>query len=540
LNDSALQNLQQLPSKNIGAANTNADQYNNLLNNKITAQDSTIKIPQQAAGKYVTNANNNVTKYNGAINKKTTQGDSVAKSLQQIPQKYIQGLDSKMDKYTSRVNTKTEKTLKKLSHLENKIQPILQQADPQAEQRLFGNGQMTFTTLLQQYESGQAISTQCHSQYNAYNDKVTTQLNYLQQQQSKLDSNLVKPVADANAKAAQLNKEDDQNAAIQDFIKQRRKQLMDGAIQYLAASPYLTQINQESFYYVQTIKNYKQILSDPQQGEKTAMDIMDKMPAYQKFMGQNSQLASLFGLSSGGAADTTSNTDSSKSMSGLQTRAAVQNLMQQKIPSSSSGTVQQSISQNIQQAPMQLSQIKSMLGVPSGGSSTTTDVPSFTPNMQKTKTLLQRLVYGVNTQFTKSSVLLPATADIAFTVGYKLNDKGLIGVGASYNIGMGTIQAMSITQQGLGLRSFIDWKIKKTYYATGGYEMDYNTQFESIYQLKNNISAWQKLGLIGLTKKISIQSAVFKTTDVQILYNILYRQNVPITQPFLFRVGYSF
>src|SRR6202012_4920007 len=104
------------------------------------------------------------------------------------------------DRYDSRINKRTEKTLQRLSRWENKIKPALQEANPQAAQRLFGNGQMTFTTLLQKYESGETITAQYRTDYNSYNDKITTQLKYLDEQKNKLDSNLIKPVNEANTK----------------------------------------------------------------------------------------------------------------------------------------------------------------------------------------------------------------------------------------------------------------------------------------------------------------------------------------------------
>jgi hypothetical protein len=50
---------------------------------------------------------------------------------------------------------------------------------------------------------------------------------------------------------------------------------------------------------------------------------------------------------------------------------------------------------------------------------------------------------------------------LGLSVGYKLNDKSIIGIGASYKIGWGSSwKNISITNQGVGLRSFIDWQLK--------------------------------------------------------------------------------
>jgi hypothetical protein len=83
--------------------------------------------------------------------------------------------------------------------------------------------------------------------------------------------------------------------ATEKFIKERKKQLFDASLQYIGKSKYLQKINKESYYYVETLKNYKELFNDPQKAEQTAKDILNKIPTFQKFMQQNSMLASMFG-----------------------------------------------------------------------------------------------------------------------------------------------------------------------------------------------------------------------------------------------------
>ena len=147
--------------------------------------------------------------------------------------------------------------------------------------------------------------------------------------------------------------------------------------------------------------------------------------------------------------------------------------------------------------------------------------------------------YGGNFQFGKNNRLVPSTADIALTVGYKLNDNSLVGVGASYKMGIGSIQRLSISHQGIGLRSFIDWKIKKQFFVSGGFEMNYNAEFKRLSQLQA-YSAWQQSGLVGITKKLNVKTKFFKATSIQLLYDVLYRQHIPVSQPVILRAGYSF
>jgi len=164
--------------------------------------------------------------------------------------------------------------------------------------------------------------------------------------------------------------------------------------------------------------------------------------------------------------------------------------------------------------------------------------PGFSPNSQKTKTLLKRLEYGINVQFAQSTNFVPSTANVGVTLGYKLNDKSTIGTGLAYTAGMGTgWNHIQFSNQAIGLRSFMDWKIKKSYYVVGGYEENYMTQFSSIADLKN-VDAWEKSLLIGLERKYKISAKL--QGNVQVLYDALYSQQIPRGQMIKVRVGYNF
>jgi hypothetical protein len=256
-------------------------------------------------------------------------------------------------------------------------------------------------------------------------------------------------------------------------------------------------------------------------------------------MRKNSMLASLFRLpgddpSFGGG------------LAGLQTRTQVNNLIQQQI-ASGGPNAQQQFQQNMQQAQSQINQLKNKISQSGGGSSDDIMPEGFKPNGQKTKSFLERLEFGTNTQSQKATNFFPVTSDIGLTLGYKLNDKSILGIGASYKLGWGRgWNHIKFTSEGVGLRSFIDWKIPSPFggaggdlWISGGYEQNYKTAFNNIYQLRD-LNAWQQSGLLGLSKVISVRSKFFKKTKLQLLWDFLSYRQVPITQPVVFRIGYSF
>ncbi|MGG9963499.1 hypothetical protein [Ferruginibacter sp. SUN106] len=457
----------------------------------------------------------------------TAKSVAVLQSLQQVPLKYIHQVDKKIDQYTNRINNKTEKTLTKLSKWENKIHSLLLKVNPEAAQRLFANNQITFTTALEKYKKGEAVVTAQRVKYDEYRDKLTTSLGYLEQQKEKLDEKLIAPVKKAKQKAEELEQQEASSEAMQQFIKERSKQLMDQAVQYLGNNKYLQKITKENYYYIETLKNYKAIFNDKKKAEETALTILNRIPAFTKFAQQNGMLAKLFGTPSAGGATT--------NLSGLQTRASVNALIQNQI-AAGGPNAQAQIRLNIEAAQAQLNTLKDKILKSAGAD---TEIPDFKPNQTKTQTFKQRLEFGNNFQFAKNNSLVPTTADIGLSIGYKLNDKSVIGLGASYKMGFGSIQHISISHQGIGLRSFVDWKMKKQFYITGGYEMNHNAAFKNIQQLQS-FNDWQNTGLIGLTRKINVKTKWAKGTKLQLLYDILARAHAPVSQPLMFRAGYNF
>ena len=456
------------------------------------------------------------------------QFDSTVASLQKIPVKYINSIDNKIDKYSSRITGKTEKTLAKLSKWENKIKGILDKTSPETSQKLFGNNATTFGSLLKKLQEGKSISEGYKTKYNEYRDKLTTHIKYLETQKDKLDKNLVKPINDAKKKLSELEEDVANTEAVEAFIKERKKQLANEAIKYIGKSKYLTKIDKESYYYIETLRNYKELFNDKKKTEEVALKILNKIPAFKKFIQDNSMLASLFGSPNSPA--------SIANLQGLQTRASVNTLIQNQVAAGGPNALE-TMQQNFQQAQAEVSKLKDKV-MQMGGSNSDANIPNFKPNNQKSKTFLQRLEYGSNFQFSKNNSLVPTTADIALSVGYKLNDKSVIGIGGSYKVGLGTLQKISISHQGIGIRSFIDWKLKWQIFVTGGFEMNYNAQFKRISQLQT-YSDWQQAGLVGLTKKINVKTKFFKGTSVQLLYDMLYQNHNPVSQPILFRMGYS-
>ncbi len=457
------------------------------------------------------------------------QTDSILQQLQNIPKKYIGTVEKKVDKYSNCITYKTEKTLVKLSRWEKKIQSLLQKAHPETANKLFAPGQNTFTTVLLKYREGKTITEGYKARYDQYTDDLTTQLKYLEAKKELLDKKYLQPLADSKQKINELEADIQNTEAVQQFIKERKKQLQQEAMKYLAKNKYLQKINKESFYYTETLRNYKEIFNDKKKTEETAINLLNKIPAFKKFMRENSMLASLFRVPD--------NYGSAQSLAGLQTRASVNSMIQDRI-AAGGPNARETFQQSMQQAQAELSKLKDKI-LKAGGGNSDAEMPDFKPNMQKTKTFLQRLEYGMNFQPEKNNNIMPGALNVGLSVGYKLNDKSLLGLGLNYKLGVGRIEKIRFSHEGIGVRSFMDWKLKKQFFVSGGYELNHLTSFKNIAALQN-ADAWQQSTLLGISKKIVMKSKFIKGGKLQLLYDFLYRHHVPVSQPVVFRVGYDF
>jgi hypothetical protein len=273
------------------------------------------------------------------------------------------------------------------------------------------------------------------------------------------------------------------------------------------------------------------MLNDPDKLEKKALALVNKLPAFQHFMKEHSMLASLLNMPG-------NISDNQTVGQGLPSRDQVMSAIQTQA-GAAGPNVTSLIQQNVSTAQGQIDALRNKLNA-FGSSGGDLDIPNFKPNNQKTKTFFQRLEYGSNLQTAHGSYYFPTTTDLGLSVGYKINDKNSFGLGASYKVGWGSdIRHVNVSSQGAGLRSFIDMQIKKSFYASGGFEYNYQQPFNSISVVKD-LSSWQQSGLVGISKIVSLKTKMLKKSKVQLLWDFLSYQQIPRTQPLKFRVGYNF
>jgi hypothetical protein len=443
--------------------------------------------------------------------------------------KYIDQAGNKAGELGEKIDKKSEKAIAQLQKQEQRIQRKLGRLDSLKAQKIFGDAKQQYNQLEQRLQKAGSLQ-----QYIPSLDTMLTSLKFLQDNPQLLSKakEAKQKLSDALDKTKGLQNKFGKAEEIKKFLKERRQYLKEQLGQ-LGLAKELKQLNKQVYYYNAQLNEYKNILKDHKKAGRRAIELLSKIKPFKDFMRRNSQLASLFRLP-GDPDDPVS----TASLAGLQTRAQVNNLIQQQL-AAGGPNAQQQFQQNMQEAQSQLNQLKNKI-TQFGGSNSEDIMPEgFKPNQQKTKTFLQRLEWGTNIQSQKANSYFPVTSDIGLSLGYKLNDKSLVGIGASYKMGWGqNIRNINITHQGVGLRSFVDLKIKGSFWISGGYEMNYQNEFNRIDVLKD-LDAWRQSGLIGLSKAVSLKTNFFKKTKLQLLWDFLSYEQVPRTQPIVFRVGYN-
>lgn len=463
-----------------------------------------------------------------AINPVSAQdSSSLYTKAYNLPDKFFGSISKKSQKLQDNLATQTEKYLRRLYSQEKKLQKSLAKKDSAAASQLFGNIDERYAALNDQLKNPRSSAGDFSNVYSGHVDSMKTALSFLQQ--NNLLGSKQQELQSSMQQFSQLQGKLNITDEIKKQLQQRQQQLK-AQLEKFGLTKQFRKFQKDVYYYRTQVDEYKQALEDPSKLEAKLLQVANKFPAFRKFFANNSELGRLFRLPDADPGN------SIASIAGLQTRDMLQQDLQNRF--GPGANVNQALQRGVQAARADMDLLKNkMAEMGKGGDE---DIPNFKPNNQKTKSFWQRVELGTNMQTTRSNNFFPVTSDIALNAGYKLNDKSVVGVGASYKIGWGqNIRNVRISHQGIGFRSFLEWKIKGSFYAAGGFEYNYQKPFNSLQQLYG-LDDWQQSGLAGISKIISVKSKLFKKTKLQLLWDFLSYQQRPASQPLKFRVGYNF
>jgi hypothetical protein len=435
--------------------------------------------------------------------------DSLLDAAIAKPVAYVKDVEQRMQKVQKDFESKLNKKKAKILKEEQRIYGLFSKVDSSLGE--FGNKLIRKIVPLK----GQTYLPLFDSLTTSFN--LMKKLNLAENEQVESSLNVLRGV-EKNFEQAQFF-HDQMNSRIQ-MLKE--KLLKVGKINELK------NLQEMVYYYKQQLNEYKSMLDKPDVIISKTLQVFQRSKVFKDFFARNSQLGQMFMIpGSSGWEEFSGN-------SNLQTINATSKLLKEKVGIDTKTFLSQkqngaNSSESVMNDLSIITQLKQK-----------EDSALFAfikPNRMRDQALIKRIEFGVNAQ-TKRSGYFPATIDFAATASYKLSDRKSFGLGLSYKLGLGTLfKDVEISHQGLGLRSFVDMKWKAGLSVTGGYELNYLTEIKSIAGLKE-LSAWQQSGLVGISRRFKASGKL--DGNVQLLWDFLSYRQIPRSQPFVFRFGYTF
>jgi hypothetical protein len=457
-----------------------------------------------------------------------------------FPTQLFNKISGKTASLQQQLTRQTERYLRRMARQEEKLRTRLYKTDSLKAAALYPQDpKQQYAAMLQKFRQDSArVFTSMGPEYLPRVDSLQGALGFLNKNPGLVNAN---PALQAKMQASLANLQQLQAKlqaadAIKQFIQSRKAQIQQTLNGYThlpaGISNAFAGYKKQAYFYSDQVRAYRATLNDPNKMAQTALVLLNKLPAFSGFMKKNSFLAGLLGVPPDYGTE--------QGLAGLQTRSQVMAMIQSKIGAGSGGGNGgiASLQNSLNTAKADIAKLQNKLSKLGGGGGGM-DVPEFKPSDQRTKTFWNRLQYGFNLQTTQGTYYFPNYTDLGVSLGYNLGHSNSIGVGASYKIGLGTgWQHIALTNQGVGLRSYIDIHLKKSFSVVGGYELNYLQPFASFKDIRQ-LNQWTASGLIGISKTISLKSTLLKKTQVAFMWDFLSYYQVPQQPPVIFRVGYS-
>ena len=449
-------------------------------------------------------------------------------------EKFARQTEAKAKTLQKRITRRSDKTIGKLIRQEKQLGTKLSKVDSIANSSFTYSidSLKSFRKLLKNKKLKLPDQYNKLTQYTPMLDSAKCLLKYfgVNNLSSEIQGSVSHGIQNSLQELTNLEKALQYTGQLEQYIHNRKAELSsifskyDGLVEY---NGILKKWGKQYYYYTETIKNYKTLFNDRSRAQAEVLKLANKFPAFQDFMQQYGELSAVF------------NNNSSQDLSGLQTRAEVNGLINGQM-TSFGAKGKELVSQKIEETKELLSDALGKCPVISEASS----VPDFKPNNQKTKTLLQRIEFGIDMQINRKTQKLPTSASMGFNVGYKLTDKASFGAGVSTNLNIGSNwKHPDPNAEQLCFRSFAEYNIAKEFYLRGGWERQFTQTISNIDYLNQN-GFYRESALLGISRKLSLPGKMpFMKKPMNgrviLMYDFLHNRHLPETPAIIFRIGYN-
>ncbi len=256
---------------------------------------------------------------------------STTEKVINFPNKFFAKIQGKTASVDQQLTRQTEKYLQKMARREAKLEKKLYKIDSAAAKRLFANSAQQYAALEQKMSSdtGGHKSIPLTGEYQPYTDSLKGTLSFLQQNPQLTEPAQSQALQSSIAQLQQLQAKMQDADQARAFVQQHKQEIGNYISQHVnlqtLLGPEYQGLNQDVYYYSQQLRQYKEMLNNPDQLEQKALSLLNQLPAFQQFMKNNSQLAGMFSLPG--------NYGSPATLVGLQTRGQVNQAIQGQLAS---------------------------------------------------------------------------------------------------------------------------------------------------------------------------------------------------------------
>lgn len=414
-------------------------------------------------------------------------------SLSQLsarPLSFLTDYASSADKIVMRLRQKSEKALQKMKDTEKRIIKKLMKKDSAAAKAMASQLEGRYQHYNRLLTDSAAIDP-LRNYYVAALDSAGVALKFLQGMglsgsQQELANSIQSRLGLLQQNVTRTNL---LQQALTDRVRELRSQL-DG----LPGLRELQKITKTVAYYKATLADYRALINQPDRMLAKMLTLLSETKLFRQLFERFSMLSSILPPSPSAVIDPTQS-------GSLQVRNAVMTAFG---GAGNNINVLQTLQGQGGIAPNPFQELKDRI-LTLKKDRTLEEPTDKVPNNQRTKSFLHRLQVGTNFQTAKSNTYFPATTDLGLSVGFRINERSIIGVGGSYKLGWGKdFRHIRMTHEGVGLRTFINAKIKGSFSATGGYELNYQQPFDHLQSLPD-MRTWRKSGLVGVTKTVDLK-----------------------------------
>ncbi|WP_316787811.1 hypothetical protein [Pedobacter frigoris] len=470
---------------------------------------------------------------------------SLSAKAQENEHLYIQGrryMDINihaLDKYSKRLERTQKNLLNKLKRKEQRLAHRLKRTDSVAYAR-FKNDPLTYDSIskLARHPDSATITAKTLKGGQKAVDSLKGVYNFLQRKAGQAGSTVNSGLSTLNNAGVTTGLE----GYSQELSNLQNRLAYDQYITDLTSKHALnlqsiaggkgniTGIQKELFYAKAKMNEWKKIAEDPSALEEKALEYL------QGTKGFDISLDKALNSQPGNSMNSATSADDLEKM-GFMTKRMMNNALQQKFGNSLQavqGNVGKEVSQWQDKAQTLHGQVKETKQ--SLSALKNTGKPSFKVNPMRGLPFWHRVEkqYSFNTAraaTTADGTPRPAILTLSAGLAYRQTPKLSAGIGIAGDIGLGqNWSSIRFTFEGIGFRTFLDWKWQYGIGAYAGYERTYRqaafsgtkeTSTPMLQPSPHNNQNWSEALLLGITKSYKINSRWYGT--IQVLYDVWWR-----------------